>query len=280
MNSSDLIGRVEEWSPGRLRDYFRGHHPQDYQLIDVRPLQAYTAEHLPGAVWIPAEDLPLRLQDLDSTRTSIVYCAYGSLSRAAAQVLQRAGFRDVRVLLGGLNGWQFGVAAGLPEQFSARLADAGSAQEQAILAWHVEEAARRFYQTMAENAEEPEVSALFAELAAAESHHKATLKALWEALAGRVAGDDFPGPLSSPWEFMEGGSLLGEALDWASQNSTARIIDFAMALELNAYDHYLYLHRNAADPDSQRLFEVMAEEERNHLKALGKSMESLRSASD
>jgi rubrerythrin/rhodanese-related sulfurtransferase len=279
MSDSEIIDGVEEWSPEKLRNYMRDHHPQDYQLIDVRPLQEYGAEHLPGAAWIPAEDLPLRLQELDSNKASIVYCAYGSLSRAAAQVMQRAGFREVVVLQGGLNSWQSGTAAGLPEQFSARLADAGNAQDQAILAWHVEEAARQFYDTMAKIAEEPEVSALFAELATAENHHKATLKALWEALSGRVAGDDFPGQLSSPWELMEGGSRLGEALAWAAQSSTAKIIDFAMALELNAYDHYLYLQRNASDPDSQRLFEVMAEEERHHLKSLGKSLENLKGRS-
>ncbi len=275
MSDADQVGMAEEWPVERLRNYFLRHHPDDYQLIDVRQLQEYGTEHLPGAVWIPAEDLPRRLADLDAAKTTIVYCSLGSLSRAAARLLVKAGFREVHVLQGGLHSWYFGAATGLPEQFSAHLADAGSAQEQAIMAWRVEEATRRFYEEMADAIESPEVSALFAELAAAESHHKATLQALWEALAGRLAGDAFPETGDTEIELMEGGARLSEVLAWAAQSSTARILDFAMALELNAYDHYLYLQRHSTDPDSQRLFEVMADEERRHLRSLGKSLEKL-----
>jgi len=49
-----------------------------------------------------------------------------------------------------------------------------------------------------------------------------------------------------------------------------------MALELNAYDQYLHLQRTSRDPDSQRLFEVLASEERHHLRELGKSLEKIR----
>jgi len=47
-------------------------------------------------------------------------------------------------------------------------------------------------------------------------------------------------------------------------------------MELSAYDHYLYLQRNSDNPDSKRLFEVMADEERTHLRELGKSLEKVR----
>ncbi len=275
MSDVDRFEMVAEWPVEKLRDYFLRHHPDDYQLIDVRQLQEYGTEHLPGALWIPAEDLPHRLADLDAGKTTFVYCSLGSLSRAAAQLLVKAGFREVHVLQGGLHGWHFGAATGLPGQFSAHLADAGSAQDQAVLAWRVEETTRRFYEEMADTIEDPGVSALFAELAAAESHHKATLQALWEALAGRVAGDDFPGTAQAKLDLMEGGARLSEVLAWAAQSSTAKILDFAMALELNAYDHYLFLQRHTSDPDSQRLFEVMADEERHHLRSLGKSLEKL-----
>jgi rubrerythrin/rhodanese-related sulfurtransferase len=275
MSDTARIDQVTDWPVERLRDYLLHHHPDDYQLIDVRQLQEYGGEHLPGAIWIPAEELPGRLADLDPARACILYCSFGSLSRAAAQLLVRAGFGEVHVLRGGLHSWYFGSATGLPEQFSAHLADAGSAANQAVLAWRVEETTRRFYEEMADTIADPQVSALFADLAAAESRHKATLKALWEALAGRPAGNAFPGPASPDLELMEGGTRLAEALAWAAQSSTARILDFAMALELNAYDHFLYLQRHAGDPDSRRLYEVMAEEERFHLRSLGKSMENL-----
>ena len=275
MSYTDLFRQAVEWPVETLREYLLQHHPDDCQLIDVRQLQEYGKEHLPGALWIPAEDLPHRLDGLDNAKATIVYCWHGSLSRAAAQVLIKAGFLDVRVLKGGLHAWRYGTASGLPGQLSAHLADAGSALEQAALAWQVEETTRQFYAAMAGSLEEPEAAGLFAELAAAEGHHKATLQALWEALAGRVAGDDFPEMAQSDKEMMEGGARLNEALAWAAQSSTGQILDFAMAIELNAYDHYLHLQRNADDPDSKRVFEIMADEERHHLRSLGQSLEKL-----
>lgn len=271
-----FIEGISEWPAEKLREYFQHHHPDDYQLIDVRQLQEYAKEHLPGAIWIPADDLPHRMDTLDSAKTTIVYCDHGALSRAAAQVMANSGFQQVHVLEGGLNAWRFGSATGLPVRLTAPLAEAGSAQEQAILAWHIEENTRRFYEELADTLDEPQAAGLFAELAAAESNHKATLQALWEALAGRPSGDDFPAQGASVDEKLEGGLRLSEALEWAAKSPTARILDFAMALELNAYDQYLHLQHTSEDPDSQRLFEVLASEERHHLRALGKSLEKIK----
>jgi rhodanese-related sulfurtransferase/rubrerythrin len=275
MSKTELLGHAEEWSVDTLREYFIRHHPEDYQLIDVRQLQEYGAEHLPGALWIPAEDLPHRLFELDSAKATILYCSHGLLSRAAIQVLLKAGFKEVYALRGGLHAWLYGTATGLPKQLTSLLAEAGSAEDQALRAWQIEETTRQFYEEMADSLEEPQIAGLFAELAAAESHHKATLQALWEALAGQAAGEIFSALDRFDNEIMEGGMRLSEALEWAGHNSTSRILDFAMALELNAYDHYLYLHRNSEDPDSRRLFEIMADEERHHLRELGKSLEGL-----
>ncbi len=150
-----------------------------------------------------------------------------------------------------------------------------SATEQAKLAWHMEEAARLFYQEVSETIEDTEVAALFAELVIAEAQHKTTLMVLWEALAGHPAETDFSESFEPDKKIMEGGLGLNDALAMAKKSSPAEIVDYAMALELSAYDQYLYLQRNSTNPDSQRLFEVMADEERHHLKALAASLEKL-----
>jgi len=276
MESAGLLERIEEWSVDQLRGYCASHHPEDYQLIDVRQLQRYETERLPGSLWIPAEDLPTRLDKLSTDKTTIVYCDQGALSRAAAQILVKSGFSDVHILQGGVHAWQYGFSTGMPHQVYGPLINADKAEDQAVIAWAMEETARRFYQEMADRLDEPDVAALFAELAEAEDHHKATLEALWEALAGCLAADGFPASSLSTSGIMEGGIDLDEALKWAEQSSTAKIIDFAMAMELSAYDHYLYLQRNSDNPDSKRLFEVMADEERAHLRELGKSLEKIR----
>lgn len=275
MKSADLLARIEEWPVDKVRGFFARHHPEDYQLIDVRQLQQYGAEHLPGSLCIPAENLPTSLDSLSTDKPTIVYCDRGALSRAAAQVLVKSGFSDVHILQGGLHAWQYGFSTGLPHQLYAPLVNAEKAEEQAALAWAMEENARRFYQAMADTLDEADVAALFVELAEAENHHKATLKALWEALAGCPAGEDFAASTLSSDGVMEGGIALEEALQWAKQSSTAKILDFAMAMELSAYDHYLYLQRSSDNPDSKRLFEVMADEERHHLRELGQSLEKI-----
>lgn len=275
MGTSDHLGKIEAWPVDKLRDFFAHQHPDDYQLIDVRQLQKFGDEHLPGSLWIPAEELPDSLDRLSAAKTTIVYCDQGALSSAAAQVLVKAGFSDVHILKGGLHAWRHGCSSRLPHQVYVPLNTAATAMDQAVLAWGMEETARRFYETMAVSLSEPVVASLFAELAVAENHHKITLKALWEALAGRLAGEDFPDPELSSSDIMEGGVSLEDALQWARQSSTAEILDFAMAMELCSYDHYLYLQRNSDNPDSQRLFEVMADEERRHLRQLGNSLEQL-----
>jgi len=276
MESAGLLERIEEWPVDKLRGYCADHHPEDYQLIDVRQLQQYETEHLPGSLWIPAEDLPTRLDKLSTDKTTIIYCDRGALSRAAAQILVKSGFSDVQILQGGVHAWQYGFSTGTPHQVYGPLTNTDKAEDQAVIAWGMEESARQFYQEMADRLDEPDVATLFAELAEAEDHHKATLKALWEALAGCLVADGFPASTLSPSGIMEGGIDLDEALKWAEQSSTAKIIDFAMAMELSAYDHYLYLQRNSDNPDSKRLFEVMADEERTHLRELGKSLEKAR----
>ncbi len=278
MPGTEISRTVQEWSAEQLRHYMLAHHPEDYYLIDVRQLPAYTGEHLPGALRIPAEDLPGRLATLDASKTTIVYCDEGALSHVAAQIMGKSGFHDVHVLEGGLQAWQHGTASGCPQQVCLPLFGAGDVKDQAMQAWSMEETARCFYQEMADTLEDLEVAALFAQLATAEKHHKTLLKELWEALAGQTAKETFSaGNFAS--ELMEGGVRLEEALRWAAESRPAQIIDFAMAMELSAFDHYLYLQRNLTDPDSQRLFEVLADEERHHLKDLGKALDRLRQTS-
>ena len=276
MDAAELLVRVDEWPVDLLRDFLHRCHPEDYQLIDVRQPQQYEAQHLPGSLCIPAEELPTRLDELSAEKPTIVYCDRGALSHAAAQILAKSGFPDVHVLRGGLHAWQYGLSTGLPHRLYAPLVNAATPQDQAALAWSLEEAAHRFYRAMAERLDEPGVVALFAELAEAEDHHMTTLEALWEALAGRPLETGFAALPLSANGIMEGGAAVDEALQWAAQSSTASILDFPMAMELSAYDHYLSLQRDADNPDSQRLFEVMADEERHHLRQLGTALEKVR----
>lgn len=277
MTFLEMSDKVELWTPSKVRSCMEQRHPDDLQLVDVRTTREFAKHHLPGAVCVPAEDLPQRVDELARDKLTIICCSHGTLSRAAAQMLVRGGFTAVKVLEGGMHAWQWKTSAGLPERVAEPFLEGAAATDQALFCWYVEEETRQFYEAMARTLPDPEVAAVFMELVAAENRHKATLRALWEGLSGQVAEDDFPVGLPAPETAarMEGGKNLPEVLAWAARSTPAMILDFAMALELSAYDQYLFLSRHAEDPDSQRLFEVMAAEERQHLKAFGASLTSL-----
>ena len=85
-------------------------------VLDVRSGNEWSAGHLPGAVHIPLGYLPDRLGDIPSDRPVVVQCQSGGRSSIAASILERAGFRDVTNLSGGLAAW---TASGLPLEKAA-----------------------------------------------------------------------------------------------------------------------------------------------------------------
>jgi rhodanese-related sulfurtransferase len=83
-------------------------------LLDVRSHAEFAGGHLPGAVWIPVDELPERLEELrqiGNGREVVVYCESGRRALRAAQVLLTEGFERVGHLEGDMSGWRTG---GLP----------------------------------------------------------------------------------------------------------------------------------------------------------------------
>jgi len=78
-------------------------------LLDVRERAEWEAGHAPGAMHIPYEDLPHRLDDVRG-REVVVYCESGIRSSLAASLIERAGSSATNVR-GGFNSWR---NAGLP----------------------------------------------------------------------------------------------------------------------------------------------------------------------
>ena len=78
-------------------------------LIDVRQVQELANNGcIEGALHIPSQDLPHRIDDLDKSRPTVVYCHLGSRSMDAAMFLHEKGFANVKSLGGGIVGWQSG----------------------------------------------------------------------------------------------------------------------------------------------------------------------------
>jgi rhodanese-related sulfurtransferase len=93
-------------TPDDLERLLRGTTP--HALLDVRERAAYERGHIYRATALPRRLLELRLPALVGARTTpiVLYDDDGRLSALAVPTLEAMGYRDVRVLAGGLAGWR------------------------------------------------------------------------------------------------------------------------------------------------------------------------------
>ncbi|WP_320820022.1 rhodanese-like domain-containing protein [Thalassolituus sp.] len=78
-------------------------------VLDVREPAEFYAGHLPSAVNVPRGVLEFRVGDhpalTDTSATILLYCKNGGRSTLAAHTLKQMGFDNVRMLVGGFDGW-------------------------------------------------------------------------------------------------------------------------------------------------------------------------------
>jgi sulfur-carrier protein adenylyltransferase/sulfurtransferase len=84
-------------------------------LLDVREPNEWDIGHLPGAVRISVNELPQRMNELDSAREMVVYCRSGVRSGRAVDLLRGAGFRKVKNMTGGILRWSDEVDPSIPK---------------------------------------------------------------------------------------------------------------------------------------------------------------------
>ena len=77
-------------------------------VVNVLSPKTYADAHIKGSMNIPLKQLKSRAGQFDKSQTLVVYCASSSCdaSHKAAQVLWRAGFKNVFVYEGGMKDWR------------------------------------------------------------------------------------------------------------------------------------------------------------------------------
>ncbi len=82
-------------------------------LLDVRSPQEHAICRLEGALLVPIETLPQRLDELDPEADYVVYCHTGVRSAHATAFLRSHGLR-ARNLVGGIEAWSLRVDPSVP----------------------------------------------------------------------------------------------------------------------------------------------------------------------
>ena len=80
-------------------------------VLDVRREPEWFAGHIEGANWWPLDRFKIAPPEIDLERPLAVHCKSGYRSVIACSLLERAGFKNVINVMGGLDAWQ---KAGLP----------------------------------------------------------------------------------------------------------------------------------------------------------------------
>jgi rhodanese-related sulfurtransferase/rubrerythrin len=268
MKESETTSAVTPLFPDEAREFMAEHKEGSYTLLDVRQPFEYQEAHLPGATLISLPTLPDLVGSLDPGKPTLVYCRSGARSRTAGQFLTHQGFRRVFNLTGGIQAWEGRPAEG-PREFHLRFVRGDeSPQEIVTLAYEMEKGLQGFHQTMRDRATDPGLAELLGHLVKAEEAH---MRRLTE--TGLVAVERLKSPERA---IMEGGIDTEEFL---SRNepflrTVPGVIDVAMMIETQALDLYLRMAQESRRPETREVLFQIAEEEKAHLAALGRLLES------
>ncbi len=86
-----------------------------FVLIDVREPHEYQICRIPGSKLIPLGEFPKRMNELNSADEIVVHCKMGARSAQAVGLLQKAGFRKIHNLKGGILAWADQVDPSVPK---------------------------------------------------------------------------------------------------------------------------------------------------------------------
>jgi rhodanese-related sulfurtransferase/rubrerythrin len=258
---------IKEMTPDQVRAFMERTPESAYTLLDVRQPNEYQAAHLAGARLVPLPELGGQLETLDRKAPVIVYCASGSRSRAAAQLMAGRGFSEVYNLTGGVYAWEGEIAEG-PEELNLEMIRGDETPEEIVsIGCELEQGLGIFYRRAISRTQNPEVADLLGKLAAIEDRHQTALRAMTPHATQAAAGSDR----------MEGGFDIEGFLETnqAYLDTPANLLELAMMLETQAMDLYLRFAQKSQQPEAREVLYKIAGEEKAHLASLGRLLETI-----
>lgn len=271
MEISNASKKIETLSVDKAKEWVSGKKEGEFILLDVRQPEEYRSGHLPGAVFMPLPELIDKVGELDPAKSVVAYCRSGNRSRAAAAFLLSEGFSTVYSLDGGITAWNGHVATGSYSEGLSLLKGRETVEELISLALSLEEGSRIFYESVAGMTPDAEARDILNTIAGAETRHKANILEAYRLIAAPDSDEGvFKG--EALMGIMEGGVRIEDTINYlkGKGRDLMDILEVSMQVETNALDLYIKILREIMDFNAKKIFNIIIDEEKQHLSRLGK----------
>ncbi len=102
-----------EISPAEVAEAMQG--DSELVLLDCREADELRVAAIAGAVHVPMQEIPNRLDSLERQKPLIVFCHRGMRSRRVAEFLRGRGFANARSMSGGIAAWSRQIDPSVPQ---------------------------------------------------------------------------------------------------------------------------------------------------------------------
>jgi len=253
-----------------LKQFIKSHNEKEYLIVDVRQPDEYTRGHIPGAKFIPLNELLSDFSGLPANRDVIFYCHSGGRSLAAASMFSEEGITEKTIynLEGGILSWEGRTLKGFPR---IQVFDKTKGPVELLLtAMDLEKGAWRFYTHILKNVAVDPIIPTLEQLSMAEIAHARTVYGFWEK-AARIPMTFDQLYESLKGEILEGGESLTTALAYLEnieENPCLRILELAIHMEYAAFDLYKTMAEREKDQTVRDSFLTIAQAEKSHMQLL------------
>jgi rhodanese-related sulfurtransferase/rubrerythrin len=187
MKITCAIDEVKMLSPAEVKTILDEDAEGEVLLLDVRHPAEYEEGHLPGSILMPLDEMESRrdelYKELYSGRKALIYCRSGKRSMAAAIALCDLGLKNLHILDGGLNAWEFKTLKGKPEKKPKLTGRSASVKDVLVIAIKIEKMAYDYYIATRDKAKLEPLRTMFQQLADVELSH---MRRLYLRLTGEI----------------------------------------------------------------------------------------------
>ena len=260
-----------------FRDYQKNHGEQDYLLVDVRQPDEYTQGHIPGSKLMPLDELESHFSALPSAKDIFFYCRSGARSQAAAILSLDSGIQLQKVynLVGGMMGWDGHSLTDFPRM--AVFKEAAAMPELMLTAMDLEKAALRFYEAVFESHAQAPYAPILETLSRAEEAHARSIYSFWQQTQEDPMS--FKALFASlDGEIIEGGESLKDVilrLASLDEGSCQALMEFALNIEIQAYDLYRNMANILTEKTAQDAFLSISSNGKKAYDAVGKGFQGM-----